>query len=217
MKVPFVRSLAGALATLVLTACAHEVEFRPAYVPPAKPAFVAQGRLLIVMPKEPREFVYKGHPRSITGEYMTLTIPLGEIVEDVAKEVFSSCFAYGVDVVDALGSSDDFVLALEGDLEEFAYSYNKVIDQGFGEDAVEAWTVPEVDIAFHVKAYDRHRTTVLDKKYDSGVRAGESYLVTGRPAERINRVLHETLHALMLELAVDLYPLLLQECKVSVR
>jgi hypothetical protein len=46
-----------------------------------------------------------------------------------------------------------------------------------------------VRIAFAVKAYDRAGEQVLDKVYDSGVMAGEEYLVASRPAERITRVL----------------------------
>ena len=166
------------------------------------------------MPEAQREFMYQGRPNSVTGDYTTLTIPLGEIVEDIAKDVFSGCFAYGVEVVDGIAGSEDFVLALEGDMQDSAYSYTKVIEQGFGVEP-ETWIVPEVDIAFHVKAHDRSGATVLDKIYDSGVRAGESYMVTGHPAERINRVLHETLRSLMLDLAHDLHPLLLDECRVT--
>lgn len=66
-----------------------------------------------------------------------------------------------------------------------------------------------------VKAYNRAGEQVLDKVYDSGVMAGEEYLVTSRPAERINRVLHATLHNLMLELVADVRPLLMEECRIT--
>jgi hypothetical protein len=75
--------------------------------------------------------------------------------------------------------------------------------------------VPEVEIAFAVKGYNRAGEQVLDKVYDSGVKSGDEYLVTSRPAERINRVLHETLHGLMLQVVADVRPLLLEECKIT--
>jgi hypothetical protein len=56
---------------------------------------------------------------------------------------------------------------------------------------------------------------VLDKVYDSGIAAGEEYLTTSKPAERINRVLHSTLHELMLDLVADVRPLLIEECEVT--
>jgi len=209
------RACALAGVSLALAACAYEVGYRPDYVGAERPPFVAQGRLLIVMPEEQREFVYEGSPRSTTGDFTTLTVPIGTIVEDIAKQVFSGCFAYGVDFVESLEGQDNYVLALQGDMEDFAYSYTKVIDQGFAAADAQTWIVPEVNIAFHVKAYNRAGATVLDEVYDSGVVSGESYAVTRRPAERINRALHETLQGLMLRLANDIRPLLIGECQLS--
>ena len=208
------RNYAVVGAALALNACAYEIGYRPDYVPAETPPFVAQGRLLIVMPQEQREFVYAGRPASTTGDFTTLTVPIGAIVQAVAKEVFSSCFAYGVEFVDSVNAQEDYVVALEGDMQEFVYAYTKVIDQGFDEQAPDVWITPELEIAFAVKAYNRAGATLLDKTYDSGVTAGESYMVTGRPAERINRTLHATLHALMLQVANDLRPLLIGECEL---
>ena len=125
--------------------------------------------------------------------------------------------ATGVDFVESLEGQADYVFALEGGMQEFLYSYTKVIDAGFDEDEPEVWITPEIDIAFAVKGYDRAGALVLDKTYDSGVRAGESYTVTSRPAERINRALHETLHALMLDVANDVRPLLMGSCEITDR
>jgi hypothetical protein len=201
-------------AAVALSACAYEIGYRPDYVPPQTPPFVAQGRLLILMPPEQREFVYEGRPASTTGDFTTLTVPIGAIVQDIAKDVFSGCFAYGVEFVESVGGQEDYVVALEGDMQEFVYAYEKVIDRGFDEQDADVWITPEVQIAFAVKAYSRVGATLLDKTYDSGVTAGESYMVTGRPAERINRTLHATLHALMLQVASDLHPLLIGECEL---
>jgi len=167
------------------------------------------------MPQEQREFVYEGRPASTTGDFTTLTVPIGTIVEEIAKEVFGGCFAFGVEFVDEVADRDDYVLAIEGDMQEFVYAYTKVIEQGFDEENVEVWITPELTIAFAVKAFKRSGELVLDKTYDSGLRAGESYMVTGRPAERINRTLHATLHALMLQLADDIRPLLIGECRIT--
>ena len=202
-------------AVSMLGACAYEIGYRPEYVPTEAPSFIAQGKLLIVMAPQQREFVYEGKPSSATGYFTTLTVPIGSIVQDIATQVFGACFAYGVEFVDSTAGRDDYVLALEGDMQDFVYSYTKVIDQGFDEQPADVWITPEVDIAFAVKGYNRAGDTVLDKIYDSGVQAGESYLVTSKPAERINRTLHATLHALMLQVAADVRPLLLDECEIT--
>jgi hypothetical protein len=205
----------AALAGTLLGGCAYEVGYRPEYVPSEAPPFVAQGKLLLVMPREQRQFVYEGRPSSTTGDFTTLTVPIGEIVQDIAKQVFGQCFAYGVEFVDEVTPEQDYVLAIEGDMQEFVYSYTRVIEQGFEEDDPLVWITPEVDISFAVKAYNNRGALVLEKTYDSGVQAGESYMVTGRPAERINRTLHATLHSLMLQLATDIQPLLLGECEIT--
>ncbi len=173
--------LAAVGVTLALAACAYEVAYRPEYVPPETPPFVAQGKLLILLPQEQREFVYSGPPASVTGDFTTMTVPIGSIVQDIAKQVFGGCFAYGVDFVESLEGQSDYVFALQGNMQDFVYSYSKVIDAGFGELDPEVWITPEVDISFAVKGYDRAGALVLDKTYDSGVRAGKA---TRRPAAR---------------------------------
>jgi hypothetical protein len=195
--------------------CAHEIGYRAEYLPADAPSYVAQGKLLVVMPEEQRAFMYEGPPSSRTGDFTTLIVPIGNIVQEIASHVFGECFAYGVEFADSRASRDDYVLAIEGDMQQFIYSYTKVIDAGFDAERADVWIVPEVEIAFAVKAYNRAGDKVLDKVYDSGVTAGPEYLVTSKPAERINRVLHSTLHNLMLELVADVRPLLMEECEIT--
>lgn len=206
---------AAVAAVLTLGGCAHEIGFHAEYLPQEPPQYVARGKLLILMPEEQRTFVYEGPPSSRTGDYTTLVVPVGNIVQEIARHVFGECFAYGVEVTDSTAGRDDFVLAIEGDMQQFIYSYTKVIDAGFNAQPADVWIVPEIELAFAVKGYNRAGETVLDKVYDSGVKAGEGYLVTSKPAERINRVLHTTLHDLMLALVADVRPLLMGECEIT--
>lgn len=210
-----IRCMAAIAVALALGGCAHEVGFHDTYLPQEPPAYLAQGKLLIIMPEEQRAFVYEGPPSSRTGDFTTLIVPIGTIVQEIASHVFGDCFAYGVEVADSREGRDDFVLAIEGNMQEFIYSYSKVIDAGFNGQPADVWIVPEVEVAFGVKGYNRGGEMVLDRVYDSGVTAGEEYLVTLKPAERINRVLHTTVHDLMVELVADVRPLLMEECKVT--
>jgi hypothetical protein len=213
------RVLHGFAAAAVLTVggCAHEIGFHAEYLPQEPPQYVAQGKLLILMPEEQRFFTYEGPPSSRTGDYTTLVVPIGNIVQEIARHVFGECFAYGVEVTDSLAERDDFVLAIEGDMQQFNYSYTKVIDAGFEAAATDTWIVPEVELRFAVKGYDRAGETVLDKVYASGIKSGDEYLTTSKPSERINRVLHTTVHDLMLELVADVRPLLMEECELDER
>jgi hypothetical protein len=205
-------ALGGALA---LDGCAYEVGYRPEYLRNEPPQYVAQGKLLVVMPDEQRAFSYEGPPSSSTGDFTTMTVPVGNIVQEIASHVFGECFAYGVEFVDSRADRDDYVLALEGNMQDFIYSYTKVIDEGFNAERADVWIVPEVQISFAIKGYNRAGEQVLDKVYDSGVKAGEEYMVTSRPAERINRTLHATLHDLMLQIVADVRPLLMEECEIT--
>jgi hypothetical protein len=208
------RCMAGT-ALCLLGACSYEVGFDPAYVPDETPQFIADAKVLIVMPTAQQEFVYSGPPDSTTGDFTTLTVPLGAIVKDIATDVFTSCFSEGVEIATQRPAQGDYVVAIEGDIPDFVYRYTKIIDQGFDEGDADSWIIPEVDISFNARAYDRTGTQILAKTYDSGVTAGEGYRVTSRPSERINETLHATLHALMLQLADDIKPLLVGECSVT--
>jgi hypothetical protein len=207
-----IASIGGAAA---LSGCAYEIAYRPEYLRNEPPQYVAQGKLLIVMPEEQRAFTYEGPPSSRTGDFTTMVVPIGNIVQEIASHVFGECFAYGVEFADSRAADGDYVLAIEGDMQDFIYSYTKVIDEGFNAQRADVWIVPEVRISFAVKAYNRSGERVLDKVYDSGVKAGEEYMVTSRPAERINRTLHATLHDLMLKVVADVRPLLMEECEIT--
>lgn len=209
---------AALLAFMTLAACtSYQAGFNPRYVPAERPQYVAQGQLLIVLPQEQETFVYKGKASSWIGGDATLTLPLGAIVKDIAGEIFTSCFAKGVTFAERRAPGSGYVLALEGNLEQFIYSYTRVIDSGFSEEAPDSWIIPEVQIAFDVRAYDGNDAEVLHKTYDSGIRAGRRYRVSSKPAERINEALHATLHDLMLQVAADIRPLLAGKCEVTDR
>lgn len=199
---------------LLSSACTTEIAFDPSYVPPDRPTYVADGALLIVVREDQREFTYEGPPDSEVGDFTTMTIPMAEIVQEIAADVFGSCFARGVIFAPSRDVDQDYVLAMEANLDDFLYRYAREVDRGFSETDPDVWIIPEVDISFDVDVYDRSGALVLRKTYDSGIQAGERYMVTSRPQERINQVLHGTLHTLMTQAANDLYPLLIGECTV---
>lgn len=216
---PSISRLLSCAVAVASAGCAYEIAYDAAYVPPERPQYVADGKILLVMPPEQEEFTYTSEPDSVTGDFTTLTVPMGAIVRDIAEDVFASCFGQGVEVAPERVPGGDYVIALEGDMQEFVYRYSRVIERGFDEadpadGEADAWITPEVDIAFDVRAFDRSGAKVLEKTYASGVTAGERYRVTSRPAERINETLHATLHALLLQVAADLKPLLVGECTV---
>ncbi|MBN1237112.1 MAG: hypothetical protein JXB36_01360 [Gammaproteobacteria bacterium] len=197
--------------------CSYRVGYEPDYVPEERPPFVAQGKLLIVMPEEQYRYTFQGSPESEVGDYTTMEIPVGAIVTDVARDVFDPCFASGLVFADDRFVDEDYVLAVEGDLDSFMYRYSRIVETGFDETEADIWIAPEVRIALDVRVYDSGGRQLLDETYDSGLVSGEPYRTAMRPAESVNQVLHATLHALMLDVADDLRPLLIGRCEVEDR
>ena len=212
MKSKFVMSLAVLLCTF---GCTYEAQFEPAYVPSEAPSFLAYGKIALVMRDEQREFTYEGPPDSEVGDFTTLIVPVGEIVRNIAHQVFGNCFSEGVEFVETLEQARGYTVALTGNMEGFIYRYRRVIDQGFTSEEAQTWITPEVEVTFNVAAYNSDGDVLLDDTYASGVQSGESYQVTTRASERINEALHATLHALMLEVAADLRPKLVGECEIT--
>ena len=54
------------------------------------------------------------------------------------------------------------MLAIEGDMQQFIYSYRRVIDQGFDAQRADVWTVPEVEVALPAERINRVLHTTLD-------------------------------------------------------
>lgn len=199
----------------LLSACSYQVGYQPQYLPAERPSFVAHGKILVVLPESESSFVYKGGPASSVGDYTTLTIPIGRIVRDISKEVFTSCFAEGVEFADKRSEGKDYVIAVEPNLQSFLYRYAQVVDTGFSEEDPDRWIVPEVEVTLDVRAYSANGELLLRHRYGSGVAAGKEYRTTTRPAERINQTLHATLHHLFVQIATDLRPLLIGACRVD--
>lgn len=210
------RGLIASVAMLpVLAACSYQLGYKPEYLPAESAPFIAHGKILVVLPKDQSDFVYKGGPASSVGDYTTMTIPIGRIVRDISNEVFTSCFADGVEFADERSEGKDYVIAVEPNLKSFLYRYAQVIDTGFSEEDPDRWIIPEVEVTLNVSAYNANGELLLRHRYESGIAAGKEYRTASRPAERINETLHATLHHLFVQIATDLRPLLIGTCKVE--
>lgn len=205
-------------AMLLLAACVTETTsgFQGRYLPQDKPEFAGKGQALIVIPDGQRDFRWAGKASSWIGSDSILELPLGTIVEKIATDVFGTHFA-GVQFVPTRPTVSGCDFALEGDMDQFIYSYTRVIESGFSDETQESWIVPEVDVAFSVRAYGAGGAQILNKTYSSGAVAGRRYMVSSKPGERINEALHGTLHDLMDKVAADVAAVQPAECKTPLR
>lgn len=204
--------LAAAVAVL-LTGCAHEVGFNAAYVHHRPPRSSAAGKLLLLMPERERASVYTGTADSRRGGDRTLVVPMGAIVEHIGKTVLGSCFDQGAVIGDRLAAAKQYTAAVKPAVVSFVYRYVDVprqpwegaADSGYRKTA--KWPpmliVPQVEVKLAVKVYDHRGRRVLTKTYSSGTVSGKGYFVSNAPAQAVDKLLHQTLHRLMMQAAAD--------------
>jgi len=214
------------LAFLALGGCAYEVEFDPAFVSAEVPSYTAEAEIVVLMHDHDLELVYEGSPDSAVGESTTLTIPIGAVMREISARVFQSCFTYGVVFTEQLLPGMQYLLAIEPEIRDFSYQYDRRVEQGLVEvrptrDGQEVEEVPvstitpQVQFELGLRAYGPGGSVVLEKTYPSGLVSGESYIVTYRPHERINATFHSALQDIMLAVAEDIRPLLVGQCEMT--
>lgn len=207
--------IASTALGLALSACTYQVEYDPNYVGEETPSYVADAEIVILMHPHDTEYVFQGSPETQVGEFTTLTIPIGNIMQEIAAEVFQSCFAYGVVFTQELTGDMNYLVAIEPEFHNFSYAYDRYPIETAPDEPPRSITTPEVQFELSVKAYDSTGKTVLERNYESGRVAGESYEVTNRPYERINETFHTALQQVMLRVADDIRPLLVGQCTIT--
>jgi hypothetical protein len=210
-----IRLLMPSLAA-VLSACAYEVGFDAEYVTEETPSYIAEAEIVVLMHPHDTESVYQGTPTTEVGSFTTLTVPIGNIMQEITAEVFQTCFAYGVVFTQELTNDMAYIVAIEPEIMNFSYGYDRVpLDPTGGEEMPRSITTPQVEFDLSVRAYDSAGSTMLERTYASGLVSGESYEVTNRPYERINETFHGALHELMVRVADDIRPLLVGQCDIT--
>lgn len=212
------RSIRLSLPSLaaVLSACAYEVGFDAEYVTEDTPSYIAEAEIVVLMHPHDTENVFQGNPTTDVGSFTTLTVPVGNIMQEITAEVFQTCFAYGVVFTQELTSDMAFILAIEPEIENFSYGYERVpLDPTGDGEMPRSITTPQVEFDLSVRAYDSSGSTMLERTYSSGLVSGESYEVTNRPYERINETFHGALQEIMVRVADDIRPLLVGQCEIT--
>lgn len=200
----------------VLGGCTTHV-FKPDYLSEVDPRFLAEDKIVVLMHDHDQEYVFRGRPMSQLGETITLEMPIGSILREVTANVFRSHFMYGVVFTDQLAPELSYTVAIEPEVLDFSYRYDRRIEEDIldlgsegGGLAPVSIITPSIEFELVVAVHDSAGNVLLEKSYPSGIVEGESYIVTSRPHERINATFHRVLQDLMLEVAEDIRPLLAQ-------
>jgi len=209
----------GSFVAFVLSACAFEVEYDPDLVAEEAPTYIAEAQLLVVMPAAQRDFVFVGQPKTEVGELSTLSIPLGQVMQEITTHVFESCFMYGVAFTEELVPELRYIVAIEPEIREFSYGYRREPDpdvaQRFDDEPPLMITTPHIEFDLAVTAYNPAGEPILDRVYETGLVSGESYYVTNRPQDIINETFHSALQQTMQSVADDIRPHLVGQCEIT--
>ncbi len=198
-----------------LNGCTAEGLYQPEYLSKVSPPYLAENKIVVLMHDHDQQYTFTGKPTSEIGENITLTMPIGAILREVTANTFRSYFMYGVVFTDKLVPDLHYTVAVEPEIRNFAYRYDRQIEGDLfdvrpnadGGSAEPLSTItPSIQFELALTAYDAGNKVLLKKTYESGWVAGESYIVTSRPHERVNATFHQALQAVMQKVADDIRP-----------
>ena len=84
----------------------------------------------------------------------------------------------------------------------FNYWYNSLKNIGFA-------ITPEVEVDLHVEILDVDGESIFNQLYKSVRVSGDTYFVSGSPAEKVNQTLHRTLYDLLEKSFADARPIVI--------
>ncbi len=186
------------LLVLLGSGCTYVTAFNPGYIsdPPRADKDKLPGKALVFTDKSDDAYIFSGSPTSFTGGGTTLTSPIGAITKGIALKVFGDLYQDGAVSGNSRDGGAGYAAILYPRTTAFTYEYNQLKNAGFA-------ITPTVVVTLNVKRYASDGAVIFDKTYNSGNREGDSYMVSGEPAEKINKLLHSTLNDLLRQAAAE--------------
>jgi hypothetical protein len=184
---------------LALTGCTTSITYRTDYLPASPVPADARiaGRILVHTTQSDDERIESEGATSFTGSGSKLVAPVGLITRETAVRVFGAAATEGAVHSNGLSNLDEYDVIVRPETQEFSYGFPQLKNLGFA-------ITPEVQVKLRVTLLDDAGQTALEKTYDSGVVEGSSYMISGKPHERVSQILHQVLYDLMLKAAADI-------------
>ena len=187
------------LGLLLVVACTYPLQYNPAYMAAARRPVDVQldGKALIYTTPQEDNYVYSGHPTSMTGSATTAEVPLGIIVREAARAAFADVFRGGADASNSVASASGYRVIVRPKPLQYSYQYNQIRNLGFV-------ITPIVEMQIDVSVLDAAGATVWERNYVSGEVTAPSYMINLKPEEEINRATHSAAYNLMAKAASDI-------------
>jgi hypothetical protein len=182
----------------LLGGCATSIAYRADYVPdrPVTDNERIAGRVLVYTTTSDDERLITGGASSFTGSGASLTTPIGMMTREIAVKVFAQMATEGAVAGNTLADSQRFSIVVRPQSQDFRYGFPQLKNLGFA-------ITPEIELSLRVTVLDPGGKTLFERDYKSGVVEGKSYMMSGSPYERINRLTHATMYDLMRKAADD--------------
>lgn len=195
-----IRVVAGLVAALLLSGCAASMAYRADYVPDKSVAESDRvvGRVLVYTTQDDDERLITAGATSFTGGGMKLTTPIGMMTREIAVKVFQKAATDGADAGHDLKNAERYTVVVRPQAQDFKHGFPQLKNLGFA-------ITPEVQVTLRVTLLAPGGSTLLEKTYDSGVVSGSSYMMSGKPVERVNKLAHEVIYDLMRRAAADIH------------
>ena len=184
-------------AMFLITGCSFKAGYDPSYVQNLKTNFSQSKntsvKVAVLTTTEQDNKIINQSPTSLTGGGTTLEIPVGIITRELTYEYFSQYYS---DVSRIKTLNGEYSIVISPEITHFEYEYDQLSNLGFA-------ITPKLSFNLSVQVYKDH-DQVMNKVYESGVKNASSYLVSGQPGERINKLLHESLFQLLGQVKNDI-------------
>jgi hypothetical protein len=192
VAVRLIRNAAAAVAVMLLCGCAASMAYRADYVPdkPVADTDRITGRVLVYTTQSDDDRLVTAGATSFTGGGMKLTTPIGMMSREIALKVFSKAASDGADASHDLNNAGRYTIILRPQTQDFTHGFPQLKNLGFA-------ITPEVRVTMRMTLLDSTAKDLLEKDYDSGVVSGSSYMISGQPVERVNKLAHEVMYDLM--------------------
>ena len=185
-----------AIFATFFSGCTYKAGYNPSFLPGSAMKMGISGKALVVLEVSEEQRMFSGSPKSFTGGGTTLELPLGEVTKQVALKVFQAAFVDGADFANDTTKAGDYRLVIKPRVVRFDYYYNQLKNLGFA-------ITPQLEMDLDVAVVRADGSVLLQKTYSSGRTEGDTYVLSGSPDEKVNKLVHLTLFKLMTDAALD--------------
>jgi hypothetical protein len=186
------------VGSILVTGCTSTVTYNSAYEPRAEyPSESLSGKALILTDPSEDMLVLSQSPSSFTGGSTTINVGIGYIIKEVAVGVFDSLFEDGAVSSNKIADSSSYRVVVTPSHGSLDFQYNQIDNLGFA-------ITPKASVNIRVKITNSDGSILIDRPYPSGLVEGQTYAISGSPAEKINEVIHQAVGKALSESARDL-------------